>query len=63
MNRPLAELEEEIRHQDRSEPERLIDILLLEIDGEADMAPDAKWLAKVQPDSLSGRAAKGNRDR
>lgn len=48
MARAVAEIEAEIRSLDRPEQERLLQVLLEELDGAADAGADAAWLEEAQ---------------
>jgi len=48
MARAIAEIENEIRHLDRPEQERLLRTLLEELDGPIDSDADRAWLEEVQ---------------
>lgn len=48
MARAVAEIEAEIRSLDRPEQERLLQVLLEELDGVPDAGADAAWLEEAQ---------------
>jgi hypothetical protein len=48
MARAVAEIEAEIRSLDRSEQERLLQVLLEELEGPVDLNADAAWLDEAQ---------------
>lgn len=48
MTRAIAEIESEIRHLARPEQERLLRVLLEELDGPIDPDTDRAWLEEVQ---------------
>jgi putative addiction module component (TIGR02574 family) len=48
MTRAISDIEKEIRSLDRPEQERLLQALLEELDGPADMNADRAWLDEIQ---------------
>lgn len=48
MARTIAEIEREVRGLDRSQQERLLRVLLEELDGPMDADADRAWLEEVQ---------------
>lgn len=48
MARAVAEIEAEIRSLERPEQERLLQVLLEELEGPADLNADSAWLEEAQ---------------